>query len=177
MSRHPAIWPSPAEALRAETPDHPVLFFSPSVLQATYRLFRDGFPGLVTFAVKANDARMVLENLVAAGMTAFDVASPVEMRKVRAVLPGAVLHYNNPVRSQAEIAEAVALGVASYSVDCESELAKLARAACRRGPRCRRDCGCRWRARSMISARSSGRTRGLRGPAAGDRRGGASRPR
>jgi len=125
MSRHPAIWPTPAEALRAETPDHPVLFFAPSVLQATYRRFRDGFPGLVTFAVKANDARMVLENLVAAGMTAFDVASPAEMRKVRAVLPGAVLHYNNPVRSPAEIAEAVALGAASYSVDCISELDKL----------------------------------------------------
>jgi ornithine decarboxylase len=125
MSRHPAIWPTPAEALRAETPDNPVLFFSPSVLQATYRRFRDGFPGLVTFAVKANDARMVLENLVAAGMTAFDVASPAEMRKVRAVLPGAVLHYNNPVRSSLEIAEAVALGVASYSVDCLSELDKL----------------------------------------------------
>lgn len=125
MSRHPAIWPGPAEALRAEAPDHPVLFFSPAVLQATYRRFRAGFPGLVTFAVKANDARMVLENLVAAGMEAFDVASPAEMRKVRAVLPGARLHYNNPVRSRAEIAEAVAMGVASYSVDCATELAKL----------------------------------------------------
>jgi ornithine decarboxylase len=126
MSLQPALWASPAEAIRSETPDQPLLCFSPAVLQATYRRFRDGFPGLVTYAVKANDARMVIENLVAAGMTAFDVASPFEMRAVRAVLPSAVLHYNNPVRSRAEIAEAVALGVASCSVDCESELRKLA---------------------------------------------------
>ncbi|MGI1663391.1 type III PLP-dependent enzyme [Palleronia sp. KMU-117] len=133
MSRQPALWPSPAEALRAETPDQPLLCFSPAVLQATFRRFRDGFPGLVTYAVKANDARMVIENLVAAGMTAFDVASPDEMRRVRDVLPGAVLHYNNPVRSRAEIAEAVAIGVASCSVDCETELAKLAQGGLPRG--------------------------------------------
>jgi ornithine decarboxylase len=133
MSLQPALWPSPAEALRAETPDQPLLCFSPAMLQATYRRFRDGFPGLVTYAVKANDARMVIENLAAAGMTAFDVASPDEMRRVRDVLPGAVLHYNNPVRSRAEIAEAVAIGVASCSVDCESELAKLALGGLPRG--------------------------------------------
>ena len=49
----------------------------------------------------------VIENLVAAGMSAFEVASPDEMRAVRALCPDAVLHYNNPVRSVAEIAEAV----------------------------------------------------------------------
>lgn len=133
MNLHSDIRPGPAEALRAERPDQPVLFFSPPALQATYRRFRAGFPGLVTFAVKANDARMVLENLAAAGMEAFDVASPSEMRKVREVLPSAILHYNNPVRSRAEIAEAVALGVASYSVDCTSELDKLVAGGVPRG--------------------------------------------
>lgn len=126
MSLVTAIWESPAHHLRAEAPDHPMLYFSPAVLQATYRRFARGFPGLVTYAVKANDGRIVLENLAAAGMRAFDVASPAEMRKVRAVLPGAVLHYNNPVRSRDEIAAGVALGVASWSVDSGSELAKLA---------------------------------------------------
>jgi len=54
------------------------------------------------------------------------VASPVEMDLVARTVPGAVMHYNNPVRSRAEIAHAVALGVASFSVDSWSELAKLA---------------------------------------------------
>lgn len=125
MSLVAAIWPTPAHHLRAESPDHPMLYFSPAVLQATYRRFVGGFPGQVTYAVKANDSRIVIENLAAAGMTGFDVASPAEMRKVRAVLPDAALHYNNPVRSRDEIAAGVALGVTSWSVDSASELAKL----------------------------------------------------
>ena len=126
MSRHPSIWPSATTHLKSEQPDHPVLYFAPQVLQATARRFLDGFDGLVTYAVKANDARVVLENLMAAGLTAFDVASPAEMRKLRSISNTAVMHYNNPVRSRSEIREAQALGVTSYSVDGLSELAKLA---------------------------------------------------
>ena len=121
----PALWSDPRTYLLTSQPDEAVLFFAPDVLQATARRFQAGFPGLVTYAVKANDAVEVLENLVAAGMTAFDVASPAEMRAVRAVAPDAVLHYNNPVRSPAEIAQAKGFGVASYSVDSIRELDKL----------------------------------------------------
>jgi ornithine decarboxylase len=126
MSFANAIWPTPSAYLKTETPDQPVLFFAPVALQDTARRFLRGFPGLVTYAVKANDGRMVLENLVEAGLRAFDVASPDEMRKVRAVLPGAALHYNNPVRSRSELAIAAEFGVASYSVDDLGELAKIA---------------------------------------------------
>jgi len=104
-----------------------VLYFAPSVLQATAKRFLAGFPGLVTYAVKANDAEEVLENLMAAGVEAFDVASPFEMARVKALMPSAVLHYNNPVRSEAEVATAIAHGVASYSVDSMGELSKLVR--------------------------------------------------
>jgi ornithine decarboxylase len=126
MSRFPAVWPTAVSHLYATSPDHPVLYFAPSVLQETARRFMIGFPGLVTFAVKANDERAVLENLAAAGMTAFDVASPDEMVKVRAVRPDATLHYNNPVRSKREIAFARDMGVASWSVDDMGELEKIA---------------------------------------------------
>jgi ornithine decarboxylase len=80
---------------------------------------------MVTYAVKSNPEEMVIENLAAAGLRGFDVASPAEMRLIRRLAPDAALHYNNPVRSRAEIAEAVGLGVKSYSVDSTSELAKL----------------------------------------------------
>ena len=50
----------------------------------------------------------------------------IEIELIQRVAPGAALHYNNPVRSRAEIARAVELGVRSYSVDSRSELAKLA---------------------------------------------------
>ncbi|SDF74251.1 type III PLP-dependent enzyme [Sulfitobacter delicatus] len=116
----------PAAFLAKHSPDAPVLFLAPSVLQATARRFQADFDGLVTYAVKANDRAEVLSNLVAAGITTFDVASPAEVAAVRAVCPQAVLHYNNPVRSEAEVAAGIAAGVASWSVDDPSELAKLA---------------------------------------------------
>lgn len=116
---------TPAAYLAKHSPDAPVLFFAPSVLQATARRFQADFDGLVTYAVKANDRTEVLSNLVAAGITTFDVASPAEMAAVRAVCPQAVLHYNNPVRSAAEVKAGIAADVYSWSIDDMSELAKL----------------------------------------------------
>lgn len=125
MGLSKTIWTNPSEYLVRNTPDNPVMFFSPAVLHATARRFIDGFPGLVTFAVKSNPDPIVIENLAAAGIRGFDVASPEEIRMIRRLVPEAALHYNNPVRSRAEIAVAVEFGVKSYSVDSHSELAKL----------------------------------------------------
>ncbi|MEP2028040.1 MAG: type III PLP-dependent enzyme [Paracoccaceae bacterium] len=125
MQQQPFLWSDPATHLVRATPDHAVLYFSPAQLHATANTFQSGFDGLVTYAVKANDSSVVLDNLVAAGITTFDVASPAEMHSVRQVFEKAVLHYNNPVRSEAEIAHAVALGVESWSVDDAGELDKL----------------------------------------------------
>ncbi len=126
MIQHdPALWQTPLAHLARRQPDHPVLYLSPGVLQATAQRFRAGFAGLITYAVKANDRGEVLANLVTAGVEAFDVASPGEMAAVRAVCPGAALHYNNPVRSEAEVAAGVAQGVVSWSVDDFDELDKL----------------------------------------------------
>lgn len=131
MQQQPLLWRDPMAHLERTTPDHPVLYFSPSQLHATAIAFRTGFEGLVTYAVKANDSAVVLDNLVGAGITAFDVASPAEMHAVQRALKGATLHYNNPVRSNAEIAVGISLGVASWSVDDGAELDKL-----RAVPRC-----------------------------------------
>ena len=116
----------PGAWLRRNTPDAPVFFFRPATLQATAQRFLRGFPGAVTYAVKANPAPCVLDNLVAAGLRTFDVASVPEMQAVRAACPDAALHFHNPVRSRAEIAEGLRLGVQSWSVDRLSELDKLA---------------------------------------------------
>ena len=126
MQHQTSPWDTPVAHLTRQKPDAPVLYFSPEVLQATARRFLTGFGGLVTYAVKANPGEEVLANLAAAGVRAFDVASPAEMRAVRKAAPDAVLHYNNPVRSAAEVEMAAKMGVASASVDCASELDKLA---------------------------------------------------
>lgn len=119
------LWPDPETHLARHRPDAPVLYFSPRVLHQMAARFRSGFPGLVTYAVKANPHPAVLSNLVAAGIDTFDVASPGEMAAVRAACPNAVMHYNNPVRSKAEVQAGIAHGVASWSVDEMSELDKL----------------------------------------------------
>ncbi len=125
MGLSKTIWTNPTEYLRTVSPQNPVLFFAPHALQAMARRFIDGFPGMVTYAVKSNPEEAVIENLVAAGLRGFDVASPFEMQLIRRLAPEAAMHYNNPVRSRAEIAVAVELGVRSYSVDSASELEKL----------------------------------------------------
>lgn len=122
-----AIHDTPGEVLRRRNPDVPLLCFAPEVLRAQAQEFQQGFPGLVTYAVKANPDPMVLENLAAAGIAGFDVASVPEIELVRRLVPGAVLHYNNPVRAEGETAAAVALGVRSFSLDSAGELARLRR--------------------------------------------------
>ena len=125
MGLSKTIWTNPSEFLRTQQPVNPVMFFAPAVLQATARRFIDGFPGLVTYAVKSNPDEMVIQNLVAAGIQGFDVASPVEIEMIARLAPTAAMHYHNPVRARHEIEYAVSMGVKSYSVDSRSELQKL----------------------------------------------------
>ncbi len=125
MGLSKTIWTNPTEYLRAMQPEDPVLFFAPSVLQSTARRFIDGFPGLVTYAVKSNPGEEVIVNLAAAGVRGFDVASSYEIDLIGRLCPDAAMHYNNPVRSRSEIAFAVDRGVKSWSVDSASELEKL----------------------------------------------------
>lgn len=125
MGLSKTIWTNPSEFLRIEQPVNPVIFFAPAVLQETARRFLDGFPGMVTYAVKSNPEEMVIQNLVAAGITGFDVASPAEIDMIARLAPAAAMHYNNPVRARYEIQHAVKMGVKSYSVDSRSELQKL----------------------------------------------------
>ncbi|MFT4150573.1 MAG: type III PLP-dependent enzyme [Paracoccaceae bacterium] len=125
MGLSKTIWTNPTEFLRSQQPEHPVLFFAPSALQAAARRFIDGFPGMVTYAVKSNPIEPVIENLAAAGVRGYDCASAFEIDLIRRLAPDAAIHYNNPVRSRSEIRHAVERGVKSWSVDSASELAKL----------------------------------------------------
>ena len=116
---------TPKHYIASQMPDLPILLFNPIALRNRLEVFQKGFPGLVTYAIKANDAPEVLENLSMAGLQTFDVASPAEIMQVRGLCPDATLHYNNPVRSIREIQLGIKAGVASWAVDCMSELEKL----------------------------------------------------
>ncbi len=107
-------------------PTEPVLLFSPSTLSLRAREFLTGFPGTVSYAVKANTSPSVLRTLVRAGVTTFDVASPAEIAAVRAIDPAAVLNYHNPVKAREEVAEAYrAFGVRRFAADHVREVEKI----------------------------------------------------
>ncbi|MDO5621396.1 MAG: type III PLP-dependent enzyme [Paracoccus sp. (in: a-proteobacteria)] len=125
MGQTRTVWKNPAEIVAEMAPLDPVIAFAPTVLQETARRFIDGFPGLVTYAVKSNPDAALIQSLIAAGVTGFDVASPAEIDLIGRIAPAAARHYHNPVRGAEEIAHAAAAGVTSYSVDSHSELDKL----------------------------------------------------
>jgi ornithine decarboxylase len=129
MSVAAPIWASPEAYLAAERPDAPTLLFAPAALTARARLFLDGFPGLTSYAVKANPDPTVLMGLLAAGVRAFDVASAAEIATLRRLAPEAALHYHNPVKARREIAYALEQGVRTFALDSMAELEKLAELA------------------------------------------------
>lgn len=119
------LFETPQEHIGLTRPEAPVMYFAPKVLRQQAERFGRLFRGQVTYALKANPAPEVLENLVAAGLSGFDVASPEEILQVRAASATADLHYNNPVRSRREVVAGKAARVRSWSVDDLSELHKL----------------------------------------------------
>ena len=116
-----------AAASLALKPDAPLFCFSAPQLQARAEIFLKGFPGEVTFAVKANSSSQVIKGLADAGVKAWDVASVHEMSMVSKIVPKARFHYHNPVKSRREIADAYKVHKCRrYVVDCREELAKIA---------------------------------------------------
>ncbi len=123
-----AAYADAAAVIRALAPTEPLYLFCSERLDREVRRFRCGFPGLVSYAVKANPHPMFLQGLWKAGIATFDVASLGEVELVRGSYPSAALHFNNPVKSEAEIATAYwAHEVRSFALDDRVELEKIAR--------------------------------------------------
>ena len=121
------VYADAAEVAARLRPELPVFCFSPAALRARIKTFLKGFPGAVSYAVKANPGSDILLTACAAGLDTFDVASIEEMASVRAIAPRARLHYHNPVKSRAEIARALAVfGCRRFCVDDHQEIAKIA---------------------------------------------------
>jgi len=135
MNAYPQYLPYVAEQISYKTPrqivkflqpEQPVQCFSANALMAQINLFKDNFPGKVTYAVKANPAKMVLKTAALAGIETFDVASINEMNQVRNIAADAILHYHNPIRSRLEIKQAwQKYNCTRYAIDDLSELKKL----------------------------------------------------
>ncbi len=118
-------YPSAADLVRHRAPENPVLGLRPHAAERAARWFVRQFPGRVVYAAKANDATPILNALVAAGVTSFDVASIPEVERM-AQIEGAKLFYMNPVKSRGAISRAYhEFGVRVFALDSEDELEKI----------------------------------------------------
>ncbi len=121
---------SSIEAAGLPAQERPVFCVSRPALESQARLFIDGFPGEVSYAVKANPGDEVISALHGAGIEVFDVASTVEMATVSRLCGKVEFHYHNPVKSLAEIATAWhTFGCRRFAADCREEISKIAQVA------------------------------------------------
>lgn len=124
---HPMVFADAAEVARLLNPERPVHCFSADALTRQLRAFLRGFPGEVSYAVKANSTPEVIKTLGDAGLKLYDVASVEEMELVGSLVPGAHFHYHNPIKSRSEIVRAYREhDVRRFAVDDAGEIAKIA---------------------------------------------------
>jgi len=121
------VFPTTSALIAAEAPDFPSFLFSERELHKAVKVFKKGFDGLLTYAVKCNPSPHILDQLHREGLKAFDVASNVEMELVRRHCPGAAMHYNNPIKNKREIERAYdEFGIRSFTIDHPQQLDQLA---------------------------------------------------
>lgn len=113
------------DVLRAYEGDDAIFVLYPKKIAAAARVFLNGFPGKVMYAVKANPHPAVIKTLWTSGVRHFDVASTREVDLVQAIAPSAKLFLMHPVKSRATIRHAYAAGVRDFSFDCSEELQKI----------------------------------------------------
>lgn len=126
MTEPTPVYPNTSALIAAEAPDFPSFLYSERELRKAAKVFRKGFDGLLTYAVKCNPSPHIIAKLHEEGVNAFDVASNTEMALVQQHAPGAAMHYNNPIKNRREIERAYEeFGVRSFTVDHPQQLDQL----------------------------------------------------
>ena len=119
-------YPSFAALIEKTRPTLPYYALHPSRFRAAAKRFLDMFPGTTMYAVKANPAFHVLDQIYDAGIRHFDTASLAEIELIRGRYADSVCHFMAPVRIPGEAgAAAKQHGITDFVVDCDPELDKL----------------------------------------------------
>ncbi len=109
-------------------PAMPVYALIPGAFQVAARSFREGFAGQTMYAVKANHAAPVLDQVYAAGIKHFDVASIPEVKAVHERFPDAAMSFMAPVRLRGAAGEAHrSFGIRDFALDSDAELQTILR--------------------------------------------------
>ena len=114
------------DLIRREKPVAPIYALFPEKFRTAAKRFLDAFPGDTLYAIKANPAPHVLDQVYAAGIRHFDTASLAEIEIVKNRFPDAQCHFMAPVRAPGAAHAAFEKhGVRDFVVDCDFELDKL----------------------------------------------------
>ena len=107
-------------------PIDPLYVIFPEKFRVAAKRFIDSFPGDTLYAVKANPALHVLDQVYGAGIRHFDTASLAEIELVHERYPEAQCHFMAPVRAAGAAKIAYEKhNVRDFVVDCDYELDKL----------------------------------------------------
>ena len=119
-------YPSFAALIEKTRPTLPYYALHPSRFRAAAKRFLELFPGTTMYAVKANPALHVLDQIYEAGIRHFDTASLAEIELIRGRYPDSICHFMAPVRIPGEAGAAARQhGITDFVVDCDPELDKL----------------------------------------------------
>lgn len=116
---------SAADAIADYEDDDQIYALYPRKIERASRLFVNGFPGHVLYAVKSNPHPTLINILWDEGVSRFDVASMREIDLVKDIAPESELFLMHPVKSRQTIAYAYASGVRHMSFDHADELQKI----------------------------------------------------
>ncbi|MBU6372077.1 MAG: diaminopimelate decarboxylase [Alphaproteobacteria bacterium] len=116
----------------------PCYVYSAATLERHYRVFIEAFapqPVFVAFAVKANSNLAVLATLARLGCGADTVSIGEIARALKAGVPASRIVFSGVGKTDAELAEAVRLGLHQINVESPAELDLLGQVASRLGAR------------------------------------------
>ena len=107
-------------------PDYPVYCIRPDSIKASTKFFKDHFPGKILYAVKTNPNEKVIKQIIANGISDFDVASLNEIKTIKKIKKEANLYFMHTVKSKESISSAYFdYGVKNFALDNKDELRKI----------------------------------------------------
>ena len=114
------------ELVNSLKPDYPVYCIRPNEIKKSVNFFKENFPGNILYAVKTNPNEKIIKQIIANGVSEFDVASLNEIKLINKTFPEAKLHFMHTIKSKESIALAYNLyNVKSFSLDSKDELRKI----------------------------------------------------
>ena len=114
------------ELVNSLKPDYPVYCIRLSEIKKSVNFFKENFPGKILYAVKTNPNEKIIKQIIANGVSEFDVASLNEIKLINKIYPEAKLHFMHTIKSKESIASAYNdYNVKSFSLDSKDELRKI----------------------------------------------------